>query len=96
LAERGVALLAASVDSEEDARELIDSLGLTFPIGYGLDYMDFAKKTGAFYEIRREIIHATGFILRKDGTVANSVYASGPVGRLSAEDCRRVIDAYNR
>ena len=91
-----MALLAASVDSEADARELIDTLDLTFPIGYGLDFLDFARKTGAFYEIRREIIHATGFILRQDGTVANSVFASGPIGRFWAEDCLRVIDFYRR
>ena len=93
---RGVALIAASVDSEEDSRELIDTLGLTFSIGYGLDYKNFATKTGAFYEVRREIIHATGFILRNDGTVVNSVFASGPIGRLWAEDCIRVIDFYTR
>ena len=88
--ERGVALLAASVDDEADTRELIDMLGLTFPIGYGLDYLEFASKTGAFYEVRRQIIHATDFILRQDGTVAHAVYATGPVGRLWAEDCLRV------
>ena len=77
------------MDSETDARELIDTLGLTYPLGYGLDYMDFASKTGAFYEVRREIIQATGFILRRDGIVAHALYASGPVGRLSADDCLR-------
>lgn len=65
-------------------------LGLTFPIGYGLDYLEFASKTGAFYEVRRQIIHATDFILRQDGTVTHAVYATGPVGRLWAEDCLRV------
>lgn len=88
--ERGVALLAASVDAEVDARELIDTLGLTFPIGYGLNYLEFASKTGAFYEVRRQIIHATDFILWQDGTIAHAVYATGPVGRLWAEDCIRV------
>ena len=87
----GVALYAASVDVEQDARELIETLGLTFPIGYGLNYLEFASKTGAFYEVRREIIHATDFILRRHGTVAHAVYATGPVGRLWPEDCMRVI-----
>ena len=71
-------------------------LDLTFPIGYGLDYLEFAAKTGAFYEVRREIIHATGFILRSDGSVVTSVYASGPIGRLWPEDCIRLIDFYRR
>ena len=69
-------------------------LGLTFPVGYGLDHLAFAEKTGAFYEVRRSIIHATGFILRPDGVIANSVYASGPIGRFWSEDCMRVIDFY--
>ena len=94
--ERAIGLVAASVDSEEDTRELIDSLGITFSMGYGLDYLEFAAKTGAFYEIRREIIHATGFILRQDGTVATSGFASGPIGRLWVDDCLRVIDFYRR
>lgn len=82
--------MAASVGDEADARELIDLLGLTFPVGYGLNYLDFASKTGAFYEVQRQIIHATDFILRQDGTVAHAVYATGPVGRLWPEDCLRV------
>lgn len=88
---KGIALLAASVDGEADARDLIDMLGLTFPVGYGLDYLEFASATGAFYEVRRQIIQATNFIIRRDGTVAHAVYATGPVGRLRAEDCIRVI-----
>ena len=74
-----------------DTQELIELLGLTFPLGYGLDYMEFANKTGAYYEVRRSIIHATNFILRADGTVAHAVYASGPIGRLTPEDCLRVL-----
>ena len=85
-------IIAASVDSLEDAQESVDTLGLTFPVIYGLDYMDFAEKTGAFYEVRRSIIHATDFILDAEGNVANSVYANSPIGRFWPEDCTRVID----
>ncbi|MBX3053308.1 MAG: redoxin domain-containing protein [Caldilineaceae bacterium] len=84
-------LIAASVDSEEDAQSLVEMLGLTFSVGYGLDFMDFAQKTGAFYEVRRSIIHATSFILRRDGTVAHAVYATGPIGRLTVDDCIRML-----
>lgn len=96
LEQRNALVLAVSVDSKEDSQALIDMLGLTFPVGYGLDYLEFAEKTGAFYEVRRGIIHATTFIVRKDGTIANSVFASGPIGRFWPEDCVRVIDFYNR
>lgn len=80
------------MDSKEDAQETIDLLGLTFPIGYGLDYLTFAEQTGAFFEVRREIIHATDFILRPTGEVVGAVYSNGPIGRYWAEDCIRLID----
>ena len=83
------------VDPLADAQALIDKLNLTFPIGYGLDYMEFGKKTGAFYEIEepRNYLHATGFILRLDGTIAEAAYSVGPVGRFSAADCLRAIES---
>ena len=83
--------MAASVDPIEDATELIAMLGLTFPIGYGLDHMEFARQTGAFYEVRRSIIHATEFIIKGDGTLAGSVYSSGPAGRYNAASCLRLL-----
>jgi len=89
LESRNARLIAASVDSQEDAQAVVEMLGLTYSMGYGLDFMDFAQKTGAFYEVRRSIIHATSFILRQDGTVAHAVYATGPIGRLTVEDCIR-------
>ncbi len=91
LESRNARLIAASVDSKEDAESLVEMLGLTFSVGYGLDFMDFAQKTGAFYEVRRSIIHATSFILRPDGTVAHAVYATGPIGRLTVDDCIRML-----
>jgi peroxiredoxin len=93
---RNTTLLAVSVDSLADAQEMIDMLNLTFPVGYGLDPIAFAEKTGAFYETERNHIQATDFILKPDGAIVNSVYASGPIGRLWPEDCIRVIDFYNQ
>lgn len=89
---RGIAVTAASVDPLEDAQESITDLGLSFPIGYGLDTMDFAQKTGAFYEIRRSILHATGFILKPDGEIQAAVYSTVNIGRYRAEDCLRYLD----
>lgn len=89
-AQRHVDIIAASVDPLADAQELIGELGLTFPMGYGLNYDDVAEKTGAFYEIRRQILHATGFILKQEGTVAHAVYSTGPIGRLTVDDCLRM------
>ena len=58
LAQRNTQVIAASVDSKEDAQELADQLGLTFAIAYGLDYMAFAEATGAFYEVRPVHVNA--------------------------------------
>ena len=84
------ATLVASLMS--DAQEMIDLLGLTFPVGYGLNYMTFAEQTGAFYEERRGIIHATDFILRSSGEVVSAVYSTNPIGRYWPEDCTRLLD----
>ena len=93
---RNVAVYAFSVDSKEDAQESIDTLGLTFPVGYGIDHLEFATKTGAYYEVRRSIIHATGFILKSDGSVLNAVYANSPIGRYDTQGVLGVIDFYIR
>lgn len=91
LESRNARLIAASVDSKEDAQAVVEMLGLTYAVGYGLGFMEFSEKTGAFYEVRRSIIHATSFILRRDGTVAHAVYATGPIGRLTVDDCIRML-----
>ena len=90
--DRGIAIVAASVDPLEGALESINDLGLTFPIGYGLNYLEFSEQTGAFYEIRRQILHATGFILKPDGEIQAAVYSTVNIGRYRAEDCLRYLD----
>jgi len=79
-------VLAASVDNEQDARRMVQETGVTFPVAYGLDPERMSELTGAFWETRRRILHATGFLIKPDGTLAHAVYASGPIGRYSASD----------
>lgn len=90
--ERDVALIAASVDSIEDAQELVSTLGLTFPVAYGLRHLEFAEQTGAFYEVRRSIIHATEFVIKADGSLLAAVYSTGPTGRYDVDAVTGVID----
>ena len=85
-------IIAASVDSEADTQALVEALNLTYSVGYGLSYLDVSEKTGAFYEVRREILHATSFILNKDGTVAHAVYSTGPIGRITVDDALRMTE----
>ena len=94
--QRNTHIIGLSVDPLADAQELIERLGLTFDVAYGLDHMAFATQTGAFYEVRRSIIHATSFLLHGDGTVLSASYSTNPIGRYNAIDCQRIIDFENR
>lgn len=82
----GVEVLAASVDNEQDARRMVEETGVTFPVAYGLDPERISELTGAFWETKRRILHATGFLIKPDGTLAHAVYATGPIGRYTASD----------
>lgn len=91
-----ITVIAASVDNEEDTKKMTLKESFTFPVAYGVNALEVAKNTGAFYDEKREFLHATGFILKPDGTVATAVYASGPVGRLIPADSLRMIHYYRR
>ena len=84
-------MVAASVDTEEEAQGTIEECGITFPVGYGADCKEVSKLTGCFYEERRQILHSTGYVLRPDGTIAVAVYSSGPIGRLVWQDVINLV-----
>lgn len=90
--QRNAQIIAASVDPLEDAQETVRTLGLTFPVAYGLRHMEFAEQTGAFYEVRRSIIHATEFVIKADGTLLGAVYSTGPTGRYDVNALLGVLD----
>jgi hypothetical protein len=46
---------------------------------------------GAFYEERRGILQATGFVLKPDHTMAVAQYSSGPIGRLVWQDVLELV-----
>jgi peroxiredoxin len=89
-----IKVVAGSVDPIDKAKEMAEKLGITFPIGYGLNPEEVAKVTGAYYEKERKIIHATGFLLRPDKTIAVLCYSSGPIGRLAAKDVLNLVKFY--
>jgi len=92
LEKEGAAVVAASVDNEADTRQLIENLQVTFPVAYGIDGMQTCRATGAYWEERRRIVQATGFLLRPDGHIVTAVYSSAQIGRFIASDVLRVID----
>jgi peroxiredoxin len=83
---QGVAVVAASVDSFQDALTTVSRHQLAFPVAYGLDAASVAAGTGAFWDRTKRSLHATGFMLRPNGEVAGAVYSTGPLGRYSAKD----------
>jgi peroxiredoxin len=81
-----VDIVALSVDPLDKARETVEKLQLTFPVAYGLEVPGDADKVGAFWEERRRIVHATGFILDSEHKVVDACYSIGAIGRITAAD----------
>lgn len=88
----GAAVVAASIDNEADTRQLIEKLQVAFPVAYGIDGRRVCEATGAYWEERRQIVQASGFLLRPDGRIVHAVYSTGPIGRFVATDVLRAIE----
>ena len=84
--EIGAEVVALSVDPIEQAQQTVEKHNLTFPVLYGLDAHDIARKIGANVNENPLYLQATGFVLRPDGKIAVSVYSSGAIGRLVGTD----------
>jgi alkyl hydroperoxide reductase subunit AhpC len=93
LKQLGVTVIAASVDTPENARKSVDTQKLAYPVGHSLDYQDISRRTGAFIEHERKILQATGFLLKPDLTVQVATYSTGPIGRLTPNDVSSVVRA---
>jgi peroxiredoxin len=86
LAEVGASVVAVSVDDEATTAELIAKNGLKFPVGHSADAAAVSAVTGAFVDPAGGFLQSTGFVLGPAGNVVVSVYSSGAIGRLVAED----------
>lgn len=90
LEELEATIIAASVDSLEHAQEIVD-LGLTFPMAYGVTKGE-SESFGAWWsEDRGGYIQPSEFLLGRGGVVLGAMYASGPVGRMGADEAIRQI-----
>ena len=88
--------MAASTDPREKAAETVAELGLSMPIGYGLPVKETAATLGAFFEERRGFLHATGFVVKPDRTIAVAQYSTGPIGRLVWQDVLGLVQHYKK
>ena len=93
LAEAGIKVVAFSTDDEEHALEMVDSHGLDFPVGFGVDMRTVGEILQGYVNEERGSLESSNFLLRPDGTIELAVYASGPIGRLTPED---ILDFINR
>jgi peroxiredoxin len=91
-----IAVVAASTDAIERARETVSEHSLTFPVGYGLPLTETAATLGAFYDDKRGFLQATGFVVKPDRTVAVAQYSSGPIGRLVWQDVLGLVQFYKK
>jgi peroxiredoxin len=84
LADLGVKIFAASVDSEEHTAEVADS-GISFPLGHGVT-RENGNALGSWWDDKRDFIQPSEFVFRRDGTILQSSYSSGPLARTLPED----------
>ena len=83
-------IYAVSVDNLEKATE-VSGKGLTFPVAYGATKED-GEKIGAWWsEDRDGYIQPSEFLLGRGGVVLGAMYASGPVGRMGADEAIRFV-----
>jgi len=96
LRDEDIVVVAASTDPLEKAKETVSEHALTLPVGYGLPLKETAATFGAFYDERRGILHATGFVIKPDRTIAVAQYSSGPIGRLVWQDVLGLVQFYKK
>ena len=90
----GATIYAASVDTLAQARGVV-SRGLTFLVAYGTTREE-SEVFGAWWEGERGFMQPAEFLLGRGGVVLGSMYASGPVGRMGADEAVRLITTRKR
>ena len=93
LAEAGISVACASVDTIDKAEEV--AADVTFPVGYGVT-KDLADAIGAWWEDRRGLIRPSEFLLGADNTALASSYCDGPLGRRDAADVVKLANLFTQ
>ena len=89
LAELGVSVWAASVDSEEKTSE-VKASGVSLPIGFGVT-RDLADRLGSWWDETRGYVQPSEFVFRRDGRILQSSYSSGPLARTDPADVASLL-----
>ena len=84
-------IIAVSADTAEHAREMQERGRLSFPVAYGATPAD-AETIGAWWsDDRGGFFQPAEFLLGRGGVVLGAMYASGPVGRMGADEVIHAI-----
>ena len=84
-------IIAASVDMSENALKMVDKSSASFDFAYGVKQTE-SESFGAWWsEDRGGYIQPAEFLIGRGGVVLGSMYASGPVGRMGADEAVRLI-----
>ena len=82
----GLSIIGGSVEPREVVEEMASKSGVTFPMAYGVT-REQADILGSWWsDDRGGYIQPTELLLGRGGTVLGSMYASGPVGRVSRDE----------
>ena len=87
-----VTVYAVSTDNEAQARE-VQGKSLSFHMAYGATKAD-SDAIGAWWsDDRGGFVQPAEFLLGRGGVVLGAMYASGPVGRMAADEVIHAIES---
>lgn len=84
----GAQIIAISVDPEDKAREVADTV--SFPVAHSVSRQT-TDSIDSWWNDNRGFVQPSEFILNADNKVVFASYSAGPAGRLDAEDAIKMI-----
>jgi peroxiredoxin len=87
-------VVGGNTDGDADTAHTHDNYGISFPIAHNVP-VEVAEKLGAWVGKWRgeSIFQPCEFIIRPDGTVAASMYATTQLGRMKPEEIWNFVKA---
>jgi|TARA_B100000315_G_scaffold232783_1_gene245319 hypothetical protein len=86
--EQGVAIIAATVDSQQELESIAKSV--QFPVAWGVSRAD-GDAISAWWEPRRNHIQPSEFLLSGSGKVKISAYSNSPIGRMDPGEALTLV-----
>ena len=84
----GAQIIAISVDPEDKAQEVADTV--SFPVAHSVS-RETTDSIDSWWDDNRGFVQPSEFILNADDKVVFASYSAGPAGRLDAEDAIKMI-----